>query len=359
MTDLMAWAGGGVILAAVVLVALVSSAKGLARRDLTGQRGSGASPVEFAEVVNSARNMLLQSGQSFFIALGALGALGTLIFTAQSVDASRHSVDASRDAVQATRDGIITDLYTKAVEELSSPDRGVRIGGVYALERIANNSARDQPTIVAVLAAFLQDHRAKVGEFADRDAQAAAAVLARRNPAHDGKRRRPLDLSGIVISGAELPQARFATVVLSSANLGGVDFTDADLTGAELGDTDLSGAFLIRTSATNACLSDTNLDGADLMGAKFGHADLTRAHFNDPDQLTKAETTVADADFTGAILADTDLRGVDLSKATGLTSVQLAYSRIDARTKLPPGVGRPATKKKTPATFPHSSPCAR
>jgi ABC-type Fe3+ transport system permease subunit len=42
-----------------------------------------------------------------------------------------------------TREGQITDRYTKAVDQLGSDHLDVRVGGIYALERIA----RDSPTI--------------------------------------------------------------------------------------------------------------------------------------------------------------------------------------------------------------------
>jgi hypothetical protein len=34
----------------------------------------------------------------------------------------------------------------------------VRIGGIYALERIARDSAKDHPTVMEVLNAFIRDH---------------------------------------------------------------------------------------------------------------------------------------------------------------------------------------------------------
>jgi hypothetical protein len=347
----------GVASVSLFLGVTVLTAKRLVKRDLAVDVDPTVDRVKFAEVVNSARSTLLQLGQGFFIALGALGTLGTLIFTAKSVDASRDSVDASWQAVQATRDGIITDLYTRAVEELSSPDRGVRIGGVYALERIASRSAADQPTIVAVLAVFLQDHRGKVGGAAGRDAQAAITVLARRDPKKDDARHPRINLDGVVVSQTEIPRAHFGDVILSNSDLGGVDFSDADLAKADVGDADLSGAILKRATLLQACLSETNLDGADLQGANLAHADLTKARLSDPKELARVDTAVAGADFTGAVLADADLRGVDLSKATGLTSGQLSYSRIDARTKLPPGIARASVKKKGKAT--QGGPCDR
>ena len=50
------------------------------------------------------------------------------------------------------------DRYTKAVEQLGSDKIEVRLGGIYALERLMRDSSTDQPTIVEVLAAYIRQH---------------------------------------------------------------------------------------------------------------------------------------------------------------------------------------------------------
>ena len=57
-----------------------------------------------------------------------------------------------------SREGHITDRYTKAVEQLGSDKIEVRLGGIYALERLMRDSSTDQPTIVEVLAAYIRRH---------------------------------------------------------------------------------------------------------------------------------------------------------------------------------------------------------
>jgi hypothetical protein len=47
--------------------------------------------------------------------------------------------------LRVTREGQITDRYTKAVEQLGSEHLDVRLGGIYALERIARDSATIGP----------------------------------------------------------------------------------------------------------------------------------------------------------------------------------------------------------------------
>ncbi|MCG8920641.1 pentapeptide repeat-containing protein [Actinokineospora sp. PR83] len=50
----------------------------------------------------------------------------------------------------------ITDLYTKAVEQLGSDKAPVRLGGLYALERLAQDHPDQRQTIVNVLCAYLR-----------------------------------------------------------------------------------------------------------------------------------------------------------------------------------------------------------
>jgi len=56
--------------------------------------------------------------------------------------------------VHISRQGQITDRYTKAVDQLASRSVDVRIGSIYAMERIAKNSAADRNAILFLLGAF-------------------------------------------------------------------------------------------------------------------------------------------------------------------------------------------------------------
>jgi hypothetical protein len=50
----------------------------------------------------------------------------------------------------------VTELYTKAVEQLGSTQAPVRLGGLYALERVAQNNPEQRQTVVNVLCAYLR-----------------------------------------------------------------------------------------------------------------------------------------------------------------------------------------------------------
>lgn len=83
------------------------------------------------------------------------------------------------------------------------------------------------------------------------------------------------DLSGAVLSGADL---RYAN--LTSALLRGVDFSFADLGGALLADADLSNAILGGSNLVAANFHNAELRGADLRGADLEEAHLNQAQVN-------------------------------------------------------------------------------
>jgi hypothetical protein len=200
-----------------------------------------------------------------------------------------------------TREGQVTDRYNAAVGNLGDDSLEVRLGGVYALQRIMEDSPRDQPSIVNVLSTYIRSHAKKpkwrwpdAYRKPTSDVQAALDALGSRDPAHDGTAR--VDLSDAHLRGVDLSGAN-----LSGANLRDAHLNDANLTGA-----DLSGANL-RHAALTADLSGANMRDADLYYAKLGGADLSRA------DLRSANLT--NADLHGANLTGVDLRDADLSQA--------------------------------------------
>jgi uncharacterized protein YjbI with pentapeptide repeats len=291
---------------------------------------------------------------------------------------------ASRSA-RLTLQGQLADRYTKAIDQLGA-DKGVdvHIGGIYALERIAVDSARDHPTVMEVLTTYVREHSRERFPPAEADAeppsspsirlirpdvQAAVTVITRRNVRRDRQRvdlsRADLtnanltnaNLAGANLAGADLSHAYLAGADLSfradlssHADLGHANLSHAFLSGANLShanliQADLTHADLTSANLTNASLSDTHLtraslDGADLTGAELINADLTGAHLFGTNlrgaDLTQADLTGADlsnADLTRAYLTRADLTGADLTGAdlTGadLTGADLTHAYLD------------------------------
>jgi hypothetical protein len=54
--------------------------------------------------------------------------------------------------------GQITERFTRAIDQLGSDHLDVRLGGIYALERIARDSPGNRSTIGEVLTAYIRGH---------------------------------------------------------------------------------------------------------------------------------------------------------------------------------------------------------
>lgn len=76
-------------------------------------------------------------------------ALGGIFFVLTTFIAWRN--------LKATEEKQITERYSKSVEQLGDDKIEVRLGGIYALERIARDSPKDHWTIMEVLTSFVQE----------------------------------------------------------------------------------------------------------------------------------------------------------------------------------------------------------
>ncbi|MFC8095221.1 pentapeptide repeat-containing protein [Streptomyces sp. NPDC057301] len=254
------------------------------------------------------------------VSLPGLAALGALLFTWMQVG------QASKE-LRISEHGQITSRFNAAVNNLGSQSLDARLGGVYALQRIMQDSVRDHPTVVSVLAAFAQRHAGSSTKSLEEplaagrddhrpeaDVQAAIATLARRRPERD---------SGTIIdlTYTDLRGLRFTGK--ASINLPEVDLSDADLRWATLSGADLRKASLSYANLESAYLDEANLRAADLAGASLGGARFTGANLREADMTCgggiPSETGEAEpafcVDLQYAWLDDTDLRNARMSNA--------------------------------------------
>lgn len=252
----------------------------------------------------------------------------------------------------ATKEGQITDRFYKAIEQLGAayddgkPKLELRLGGIYALERIARDSERDHWPIMEVLTAYVRENtqrkEANLPSADSRlDIQAIITVICRREWGYEKPNQyldlHQTDLSGVRIWGAHLWGANLAhtnltNAVLSHANLTQADLMHTNLARAILAYADLTRATLMYADLTGAWLRHANLEGAWLTHANLTHANLknvnlTHAHLEGSNLIC--------ANLAGANLENADLEGVNLERTFG-----------DARTRLPAGVDRPESWPK-------------
>jgi hypothetical protein len=207
--------------------------------------------------------------QIFVTALPGLAAAIALIFTWLSINATK---DATNRQLEVAEQGQVTDRYNAAITNLGSSSVDVRLGGIYALQLIMQDSPRDQPTVVAVLCAFIRDHATAANRAASSlrssatsrpptDIQAALTVVSTRKTAYDGSTT-VVDLTNAYLLGANLPYAH-----LSGAHLRSVNLAHAYMPGAHLFGADLLGTIFIRANLTSADFRSAQLSGAKFNGA--------------------------------------------------------------------------------------------
>jgi hypothetical protein len=201
-----------------------------------------------------------------------------------------------------------TDLFTRAIEQLGSNKLEVRLGGIYALERIARESEKDHGPIMEVLTAYVREKApwtpAKAAEAQKQpapsgmpasglkqpetkpapeikpatDIQAILTVIGRRSRTYGKGEIQPLDLRQTDLRGADLYKAQLERANLSEAHLERANLSGAQLVRANLWEAYLRGARLSYTHLEGAYLYRSHLDGADLRDAYLEGADLAFAH---------------------------------------------------------------------------------
>jgi hypothetical protein len=270
-----------VIILGLVLLSLLVFPGYLVQRSLKATGTSTLGVPERLKAENDARTTLLQGVAGLVLVVGA---------------------GATWRQLQINREGQITERFSKAIDHLGESGGGkvdVRLGGIYALERIANNSKDDRATIAEILSAYVRGHAAwmdpdgddasppegpqmKLAELRVRapDIQAAMTVLGRRAKPPGGAQ--VLQLSGVDLRKAHLSLAHLEGARLDGAHLEGAYLYDAHLEGAQL-----NGAHLEGADFYGAHLKGTNLYDAHLKGAKLKNADLEGALVNS-DRLDDA-----------------------------------------------------------------------
>jgi len=285
----------------------------------------GLGRTDWLTHVESLRATMLQG-------LGGLALLGTLYFSARTLRLNRR--------------GQLTERFSKAIEHLGSDSKAVRLGGIYALEQIALDSAELHWPVIEVLTAYLREHAAvhtdaeASAASTDRrlpaDHQAIATVIGRRRIAQDREDQR-LDLRGTDLSGVRWDGAHLEGADLVGAHLEGAHLAGAHLAAADLREAQLEGAHLVDAHLEGASLAGAHLARALLVRAHMEGANLRRAHL---EGANLAEACLERASLGEAHLEQVDLFQAHLRDAHGLTPEQLRAANNAHHADLPDELNR-------------------
>ena len=193
-------------------------------------------------------------------------------------------VRAAEETVRVAEEGQVTERFTRAIAQLRDKEMAIRLGGIYALERIAKDSEKDHGPIMEVLTAYVRERAPRpatpppaAAQTPPRDIQAILTVLGRWATTGKNRGTARLDLSNTHLAGAILPAADLFAADLSGASLSGANLRKAFLFAADLFAADLSGASLSGANLSGA----KNLTAAQVRSAEHWHEADLPASLND------------------------------------------------------------------------------
>ena len=308
----------------------------------------------------------------------AVGSTGTGLAAVAALWISLGSLHTTQDSSQKQYDlgrrGQIADRFNKAVTQLDDNSLDIRLGGVYALEAIAQQSPDDAATVRNVLAAFVRTKSPKsdarcAAPFDSpqytvpaEDVGAALTILAdpvatqqgsNNSPAHRPSlaefeanakwKHDPANLTGLnstCLVEAKLHRGRMNYFQFVDSDIDGADFSNADLRNTNFGSVVRKNGCRAQprimsnlpegawapyywdyVDFTDANLGQSDLQSAQLTGAIFGlgtppsgasfPADLSKAVLG---FTSFADSLMLDTKFDNTIIqGPVDFRGADLS----------------------------------------------
>ena len=306
------------------------------------------------------------------VALVIGGIAAILLAVWRSRVSERQTAIAQRQAETALRQAeiaqhtLLSERYQRGTEMLGREILSVRLGGIYALQQLAEDYPEQYHIrIMRLFCAFVRlptrDQSLEPGQAViepgtllgiRHDVEAVMQMIGSRDKSRIALERKAdfrLDLRG-----ANLPTAQFLSADLSNAmfhnsKLSGANFANTDLTDSFLSYSDLSKAqfhnvTFTRTrlwSANLSCamlqdadLSRKNFHNVNLSGANLLRANLSGAIFQDAKAsnalLERANLSLAGflrADLSGAWLVMADMSGAHFSDAD-LTSANIAEANL-------------------------------
>lgn len=373
--------------------------------------------TEEATLENQYRATLAQVLGGVAIGIGLYYTWRRINIAEDSLKVTQENLEATQKVAQenlkVVQEGQITERFTRAIDQLGNKKIEIRLGGIYALERISKESDKDYWPIMEVLTAYVRNHsgidsssneKTQTIESVPSDIQAILTVLGRRKYNYNNEESKRLNLSKIYLNGVELIETNLKGINFSSSNLEGANFegahleeadlryvhsncrtnlifahleganlrwahfegtylNEANFEGANLDDTDFTGARLRlahfektvhkRSHFVMADLEEAHLEGANLTGAILEGTNLKRAHLEGAN-LTGAFfnnwTKLEETHLEGANLTGAILEGANLKGAQGLTIDQLSKAKTLYDAELDEELLIPL-KEKYPALF--------
>lgn len=260
-------------------------------------------------------NMRSSEGQ---IVSGIAIAAGLIVTWLQLAYSSRQQEETQRTTLaqlSIDRANQNTQLFTKAIDQIGSNTEDVRIGGIFALDRLAKDAQEYYWPIMEILTAYIRRHctwkpsqqsyasmsetiedfRKKAFDISrpPADISSILTVLRNRKGFYGNSETDPICLDRSNMSHGDLWRAHLEKADFRTSCLDWADLREAHLNGARMEEAWLRGALLIGADLTDAHLDGADLRGANVSGAILNGADLRGANLMDIENLTKEQIAQA------------------------------------------------------------------
>lgn len=250
--------------------------------------------------------------------------------------------------VATSQQGLMNERYQRGAEMLGHEVLAVRLGGIYALQRLAAERPEQYHIqIMELFCAFvrfptddkmmgscrLMEEQDGTSQTLRPDVQDTMRFLGSRS--QDGihlewKEDFKLYLRDANLSNLQAADANFSRAWLRNANLSNTVLIRADLSGARLRKANLSKSRLQDANLSRASLNGANLSNASLDGANLSYASLNRANLSSNVSLNHANLSNASlhyANLSYASLQEANLSGAD-SLGVNLFQANLAEANL-------------------------------
>ena len=270
--------------------------------------------------------------------------MGGVLLALQAVIANKRAVaieraanaqaDAAKQQAKAnqnTEQGQRQERLKNAIEHLDSSSDSLRLGGIYELFHLAEDTIEWRQTILDIFCAHIrrttseEEYQDKYQREPSEEIQSLLTLLFVQGQTIF--RGYQTNLVGAWLNGSNIRSAQLQSAKLNNAHLQGAHLEDAQLQGATLNSAKLQFAWLSNASLQGADVCNASLQLAQLGGAQLQGAFLIGTNFQ--------AANLAEAKLQGAILQSAMLQSAFLTNTNlqGVTSHLVSESFRELITK--------------------------
>ena len=244
------------------------------------------------------------------------------------VDAVQVQIEATQRQAETAQQSLLNERYQRGAEMMAGAVLTARLGGLFALQRLAEEySEQYQVQVLRLFCAFVRDPD---GDWETRTPRTVIPDGVLRHSLRQDVQAAVEGISSFLTAGifgngeassyVDLRGARLSGIYLEAGDLSGVDFSYSELVRADFGNTKLWGAQLRLVQLKESNLRGTDLSHATISSADLADVDLNNARLNG--------TTIFGSNLDGATFYEATLAGTVFSN-TSITQTQLDQSRGD------------------------------